>query len=75
MADKLDTIFDMLCEDFIKLLKDGRLNSADRKTLLEFLKDNGVTANGKNNKNINSILDNLPFSEEDDANIKPFKRK
>lgn len=74
MSDKLVTIFDLLCEDFIKLLKEGKLNSADRKTLLEFLKDNNISAHGAANKSINSILDNLPFSEEDDANIKPFKR-
>jgi hypothetical protein len=63
MSDKLDTIFDLLCDDFIKQLKDSTLNSADRKTLLEFLKDNNIKCNGQANTKIKSILDKLPFDE------------
>lgn len=61
--DKLDTIFDMLCDDFIRMLKDEKLGASDRKTLLEFLKDNNVKVNGTANSKIKNILQDLPFDE------------
>lgn len=62
---KLENLFELLCEDFQKLLeKDEPMSAADRKLLIEFLKDNQITCVGQNNKNIKSIVENLPFSEE-----------
>lgn len=63
MTSKLTTLFDMVCDDFVRLLKDQKLSTADRKLLLEFLKDNDVQTHGPANKSITSILDNLPFDE------------
>jgi hypothetical protein len=70
--DNLDTIFDLLCKDFIRLLQDKSLSSADRKTLIEFLKDNNVKTNGAANAGIKNILGNLPFSEEE-TNVQQIK--
>lgn len=40
------------------------MSAADRKLLIEFLKDNEISCVGANNPNIQSITDMLPFSEE-----------
>ena len=61
--DKLEKLFELLCDDFIRLLNDKSLNSADRKTLIEFLKEQGVSVNGAKNKSIKNILHSLPFDE------------
>lgn len=65
MEDKLVELFELLCEDFKSLLqKEGAMSSKDRQILIEFLKDNNVSCNGLKNNKINSIIDNLPFSED-----------
>lgn len=69
MESKLIALFDMLCEDFKKLLeKDEPLTAADRKLLMEFLRDNNITCEGTRNKNISNIVESLPFSEEVEQN-------
>ena len=63
---KLEKLFDSLCDDFQKLLDaETPMTAADRKLLIEFLKDNEVTCIGHNNQSVVSIIDKLPFSEED----------
>lgn len=63
---KLENLHDLLCDDFERLLKDKNLSTSDRKLLMEFLKENGVSSVGSNNPKIKSIIDNLPFSEDDE---------
>lgn len=64
-GNKLTELFDLLCDDFKKLLeKEDGMTAADRKLLIEFLKDNNVTCVGMNNKNITSIVDKMPFPED-----------
>ncbi len=63
MEDKLTELFDLLCDDFKKQLEEGTLSSADRKSLLEFLKENQINCVGYNNQKINSIVESLPFDE------------
>ncbi len=65
LEDHMIELFELLCGDFKKLLQAGELTSADRKSLLEFLKDNQITCVGQNNRHVSSILDTLPFEEED----------
>lgn len=62
--NKLEKLFELLCDDFSKLLENGDMTAADRKLLIEFLKDNEVTCVGSNNKNVKNIIENLPFSED-----------
>lgn len=69
LEDHMVELFELLCEDFKKLLRGGEITSADRKTLLEFLKDNEISCVGSNNKHVSSILDDLPFSEDDNLTI------
>lgn len=64
MENKLIELFELLCDDFKKLLSSGEMNSTDRKILMEFLKDNQVSVVGMKNKNIKSIVESLPFSED-----------
>ena len=68
MAD-LENLFEMLCDDFQRLLTDEKMTASDRKLLVEFLKDNGVSCVGMNNKKVKNIADNLPFSEDVENNI------
>lgn len=69
MTDKLTTIFDLLCDDFKNLLeRDEPMSAQERKLLLEFLRDNGISVVGMNNDKIKSIVDTLPFSEEEQTN-------
>ena len=69
MENKLIQLFEGLCDDFQKLL-DGKtpMTAADRKLLIEFLKDNQINCVGANNKKITNIVENLPFSEEVEQN-------
>lgn len=65
--EKMTQIFDLLCDDFIALLKDKKLQTSDRKLLMDFLKDNGVDADLSQNPEIKKhVLNNLPFSEDDE---------
>lgn len=63
-TNKINGLFDLICDDFSKMLKAEELSTADRKLLLEFLKDNDVTCIGKNNTSVKNIIDNLPFAED-----------
>lgn len=67
MTHKLESVFDLLCEDFEKHLKNETLSNADRKLLIEFLKDQGISTVGKNNQKIRSIVERLPFDEDNIA--------
>lgn len=64
MIDSIEPLFGLLCEDFKKLL-DGKepMSSTDRKLLMEFLKDNEIKCVGSNNPHVKSIVDRLPFDE------------
>jgi len=62
---KLINLFDALADDFAKMLKDDTMTPADRKTLLQFLSDNNINCDGALNPKIQSILDRVPFNEDD----------
>lgn len=64
MESKLTELFELLCEDFKRILKAEDMNTADRKVLMEFLKDNDISCVGSKNSSIQSIVTNLPFSED-----------
>ena len=63
--DSMVELFDLLCQDFKYHLEERTLGPADRKSLLEFLKDNGINCVGSNNQSIKSIIDTLPFSDDE----------
>lgn len=61
---KMEQLFEKLCDDFIAKLDGKELTSADRKNLMEFLKDNGITVAGLKNSKLSNIVAKLPFSDE-----------
>jgi len=62
---KLISLFDSLADDFAKMLKEGTMTPADRKTLLQFLADNNINCDGNMNPKIKNILDDVPFQDEE----------
>lgn len=64
-SSKLVNLFDLLADDFAKMLKDGTLTPADRKTLLQFLENNNINCDGELNPKIKNIMDSVPFPEDD----------
>ena len=67
---KMNDLFDSLCDDFQKLLDTKEsMSSADRKLLLEFLRDNEISCVGENNPKLTSIAATLPFPEENQTSI------
>lgn len=66
MSTNLEELHTLLCEDFKSLLnRDEPMTAADRKLLLEFLRDNNITVVGMNNKNITNLVERLPFAENE----------
>ncbi len=63
---KLVHLFDALADDFARMLKDGEMTPADRKTLLQFLSDNNINCDGALNPKMQSILDSIPFADEEE---------
>ncbi len=67
-SSKLETLFDLLCDDFTKLLsQEDPMTAADRKLLLEFLENNQVNCVGMNSKKVSNIVEKLPFDDEGHA--------
>lgn len=40
--DKLDRLADLIIDDLVKIAESGELSSADRKLILDFLRQNGL---------------------------------
>ena len=67
LETRMIELFEALCDDFKKLLDTGEMSSVDRKSLMEFLKENEINCVGSNNKNITSITASMPFDEDVEA--------
>jgi hypothetical protein len=63
-TNKLEKLFELLCDDFSRMLSDKEMTAPDRKLLIEFFKDNDISCVGSNNQNIQNIIEKLPFNEE-----------
>lgn len=72
-VDKLDQLADFIIDDLLKVAREGNLTSADRKIILDFLRQNGL------NLDPNSIPDDVKalltskVSFDGDDNDAPLK--
>ena len=64
---KCSDLFDLQVDDLIGLLKSGQATTADRKVIIEFLKNNGITAETRKGKPLPELL-RLPFTADEVIN-------
>lgn len=64
IEEKLVKLFDELVEDFRRLIKDGDCTAADRKVIIELLKQNGISIEVKKGTPMSFLVEELPFETD-----------
>lgn len=67
----LAQLHSVLAETMLQRLRTNDYTAADLAAIGKFLKDNGIQAVAGEDENINKIVDELPF-DEDDSNVITF---
>lgn len=65
----MSKLFDLLCDDYKALLEKKEMTPADRKTLIEFLKNNDITAVPAQGSALGNLVSQLPFNDDDHSNV------
>lgn len=58
-----------LAEHFKKILRDGEVTASDLGVIRQFLKDNGINADGERDDTIKGLADDLPEDLDDFENV------
>lgn len=67
--DMLASLHGALAEAMARKLREGDFTASDLNVIRQFLKDNGINADGEKDENIQSIVDDLP---DLDDNVTPL---
>ena len=67
MSDKLKELHDVLTQQLLDRVKSEDAKASDLNVARQFLKDNGIEALPVDNSPIKSLVDELPFSNEEEV--------
>ena len=63
-TEKLNVLQDMLINEFIERIQAGAATPSDLNAARQFLKDNGVHAQGTNDNPLGNLVEMLPFRDD-----------
>jgi hypothetical protein len=61
---KMVELLALLCVDFEEKLRKKEMTTADRKALIDFLKNNDITAENSIGSPLGQLVKNLPFDDD-----------
>jgi len=64
--ESLDILFQATLDELIKRVQDGTATPADLSVARAILKDNNIHAIAEDKKRISSLVESLPFDEDDE---------
>jgi len=67
MSDKLKELHDVLTQQLLDRVKSEDAKASDLNVARQFLKDNGIEALPVDNSPLKSLVDELPFSSEEEV--------
>ena len=67
MSDKLKELHDVLTQQLLDRVKSENAKASDLNVARQFLKDNGIEALPVDNSPLKSLVDELPFSSEEEV--------
>jgi len=67
MSDKLKELHDVLTQQLLDRVKSEDVKASDLNVARQFLKDNGIEALPVDNSPLKSLVDELPFSNEEEV--------
>jgi hypothetical protein len=67
MSDKLKELHDVLTQQLLDRVKSEDAKASDLNVARQFLKDNGIEALPVDNSPLKSLVDELPFSNEEEV--------
>jgi hypothetical protein len=66
---KMVELMALLCVDFEEKLHKKEMTTADRKALIDFLKNNDITAENSPSSPLGNLIKNLPFDDDSSAMV------
>ena len=66
-AEKLGTLFDLVCDDLTGRVRSGEATSSDLNVARQMLKDNGITATPVEASPLGNLANALPFPSSEDV--------
>jgi len=67
MSDKLKQLHEVLTQQLLDRVKSDDAKASDLNVARQFLKDNGIEALPVDNSPLKSLVDELPFSSEEEV--------